>query len=290
MVPVTRGLGRPGAVLGTTLLRSLASRGHHGVVLTFRTPTKALCSSRHSVSVVCKTGKKKPKTTKSAGSVKRGGNFPPESLDAGVTLANNITSFGASSLESVGARPQLRALQRCRTLVLDCSYRPIDVVNWQRAVCLDIFDKADVLEYYEEKVRASRESYPVPAVVRVRFFLKPSQKGLPCVRRYILIRDDYTCQYCGCRRNLSMDHIHPVSRGGDWSWENLVTCCTACNGKKGSKTLAELGWKLRKQPRAPSPFEMEVVQNMTASDIKSPPPEWTVYLQAGQLEKMLPAR
>ena len=30
----------------------------------------------------------------------------------------------------------------CRALVLDSSYRPIDVVNWQRAICLDLFDKA----------------------------------------------------------------------------------------------------------------------------------------------------
>lgn len=33
----------------------------------------------------------------------------------------------------------------CRALVLDSSYRPIDVVNWQRAICLDLFDKVDVL-------------------------------------------------------------------------------------------------------------------------------------------------
>ena len=29
----------------------------------------------------------------------------------------------------------------CRALVLDSSYRPIDVINWQRAICLDLFDK-----------------------------------------------------------------------------------------------------------------------------------------------------
>ncbi len=32
-------------------------------------------------------------------------------------------------------------IRRCRALVLDSSYRPIDVVNWQRAICLDLFDK-----------------------------------------------------------------------------------------------------------------------------------------------------
>ena len=32
---------------------------------------------------------------------------------------------------------------RYRALVLDSSYRPIDVVSWQRAICLDLFDKVD---------------------------------------------------------------------------------------------------------------------------------------------------
>lgn len=34
-----------------------------------------------------------------------------------------------------------RMLASCRALVLDSSYRPIDVINWQRAICLDLFDK-----------------------------------------------------------------------------------------------------------------------------------------------------
>jgi hypothetical protein len=36
------------------------------------------------------------------------------------------------------------SFRRCRALVLDSSYRPIDVINWQRAICLDLFDKASL--------------------------------------------------------------------------------------------------------------------------------------------------
>jgi len=39
----------------------------------------------------------------------------------------------------------LSAISRYRALVLDSSYRPIDVVSWQRAICLDLFDKAGPL-------------------------------------------------------------------------------------------------------------------------------------------------
>eukprot|EP00873_Tetraselmis_striata_P012863 jgi/Tetstr1/433127/TSEL_022459.t1 len=223
----------------------------------------------------------------------RGGSFSVDDLDEGVTLANSVSPLGGGLAVEEGpdGRCRLRTLQRCRTLVLDCSYRPIDVVNWQRAICLDLLEKADVLEYYSEQVRCSRESYPVPAVVRVRFFLnKKSDSQLPCVRRYILIRDDYSCQYCGSSRNLSMDHVHPVSLGGSWSWENLVTCCTSCNCRKGSKTLKELGWKLRRQPKAPSPFQMEVVNNMTATDIRAPPAEWLDYLPEDHRARLYPSR
>ena len=61
------------------------------------------------------------------------------------------TSQQAGMLAStLSAAPEFAASQafsnimpfgRCRALVLDSSYRPIDVVNWQRAICLDLFDK-----------------------------------------------------------------------------------------------------------------------------------------------------
>lgn len=38
----------------------------------------------------------------------------------------------------------LSVVSRYRTLVLDSSYRPIDVVSWQRAICLDLFDKVSL--------------------------------------------------------------------------------------------------------------------------------------------------
>jgi hypothetical protein len=39
-------------------------------------------------------------------------------------------------------------------------------------------------------------------------------------------RDRFTCAYCGQRfaeRELSCDHVVPQSRGGAWTWMNLVT-------------------------------------------------------------------
>jgi hypothetical protein len=49
-------------------------------------------------------------------------------------------------------------------------------------------------------------------------------------------RDDFTCNLCGIRRRLSIDHIWPESKGGALDIDNLQTLCESCNSAKGTKT------------------------------------------------------
>lgn len=65
----------------------------------------------------------------------------------------------------------------------------------------------------------------------------PISKGL---RFDIFRRDNFTCQYCGRRPPsvvLEIDHITPVSQGGDDDPSNLATSCYDCNRGKGTKVL-----------------------------------------------------
>jgi 5-methylcytosine-specific restriction endonuclease McrA len=71
-------------------------------------------------------------------------------------------------------------------------------------------------------------------------------------RQNILKRDNHTCQYCGSKDFLTMDHVIPKSRQGRTSWDNLVTACKYCNSKKGYMTPEEAGLVLVRQPFRPS--------------------------------------
>lgn len=68
---------------------------------------------------------------------------------------------------------------------------------------------------------------------------KPISKKL---RFLIFKRDDFTCQYCGNHPPkviLELDHIKPISKGGDNSEDNLITACFNCNRGKSNELLEE---------------------------------------------------
>ncbi|KAL5198181.1 hypothetical protein ABZP36_001693 [Zizania latifolia] len=173
-----------------------------------------------------------------------------------------------------------------RGLVLDLSYRPVNVVCWKRAICLEFMAKADVLEYYDQTVSSPSGSFYIPAVLRVPELLQVVKRRRvkhSLSRKNILYRDGFTCQYCTSVDNLTIDHVIPTSRGGKWEWENLVTACSRCNSRKGQKTLEQANMKLLKVPKAPKEFDILAVP-LTKSAFRTLkrsqglPEEWLQYL------------
>ncbi len=74
----------------------------------------------------------------------------------------------------------------------------------------------------------------------------------------LFARDCQMCAYCGRRfhlDDLTREHILPTSRGGQDSWRNCITACKSCNGRKGNRTLDELGWQMYYLPYVPSVYE-----------------------------------
>ncbi|NLG29436.1 MAG: HNH endonuclease [Chloroflexi bacterium] len=140
-------------------------------------------------------------------------------------------------------------------LVLNATYEPLNVVSLRRAIVLLLKDKAEVVESTERYIRARGLSLPEPQVIRLVYYVRvPYALNVPLSRRTIMLRDDYTCQYCGemlTRDEATVDHVLPKSRGGVTAWDNVVCACQSCNARKGSRTLAEAGMVLLQPPSRP---------------------------------------
>ena len=66
------------------------------------------------------------------------------------------------------------------------------------------------------------------------------------------MRDKFTCQYCGDKKDLTFDHLLAKSKGGVTDWENVVTACSTCNVKKGGRLYSQSGMRLFRKPFRPT--------------------------------------
>ncbi len=164
-----------------------------------------------------------------------------------------------------------------QALLLNASYEPLKVVDWQKAITLWCQNKVEVLAHHDREVRAVTFSFKLPSVIRLLRFVKIKRRFefVPFNRANIYARDANTCQYCAevlPTSELTFDHVVPVSQGGGKDWENIVTCCVTCNRKKGGRTPSEAGMRLLRQPRRPTTrVRVEIGPRI-------PPESWRDYL------------
>jgi hypothetical protein len=55
------------------------------------------------------------------------------------------------------------------------------------------------------------------------------------IRNDVLKKYKFQCLKCGSKERLEIDHIKPVSKGGNDEFRNLQVLCKTCNLKKGTK-------------------------------------------------------
>lgn len=85
----------------------------------------------------------------------------------------------------------------------------------------------------------------------------------PLSNHALFARDAHLCLYCGARfmaRDLSRDHVKPLSQGGRDVWSNVVTACKRCNNHKANCTPEQAGMQLLAIPFAPTHAEYVFLQ------------------------------
>jgi 5-methylcytosine-specific restriction endonuclease McrA len=159
-------------------------------------------------------------------------------------------------------------------LVLNATYEPINVCTVRRAVVLLLKEKAEVLEHAEWSLHSSSRTVPRPMVIRLVSYapVPRDTHRRKITRRAVFARDSWTCQYCGSRANLTVDHVIPRSKGGGSSWENIVASCAPCNRRKGDRFMAQVGMRLRRRPGTPGPQVFIQVASPTI------PAAWRQYI------------
>ena len=147
-------------------------------------------------------------------------------------------------------------------LVLNASYEPIHVCVARRALILLLKGVAAAEELSNDEVHSPSKVVPVPSVIRLLEYRRIPRQTRALSRKNILLRDRYTCQYCGgvfSASELTLDHVTPRSRGGKSSWENLVTSCRRCNNHKGDRLPDEAKMELS---RRPLPFNLHTSRSL----------------------------
>jgi 5-methylcytosine-specific restriction endonuclease McrA len=159
-------------------------------------------------------------------------------------------------------------------LVLNATYEPINVCTVRRAVVLLLKEKAEVLERAEWELHSMDTTVVRPVVIRLVSYVRIPRDThrRKITRRAVFARDEWTCQYCGSRSNLTVDHVIPRSKGGSSSWDNIVASCAPCNRRKGDMLLRHSGMQLSRPPRTPSPTVFIHVASPTI------PTAWRQYL------------
>ena len=154
------------------------------------------------------------------------------------------------------------------SLVLNASYEPHCVINWQRATIFILFDIAEAAEIGvtpTHEINSPSITVEVPHVLRLITMVDTHRFKSPKLpaKQLILQRDNHLCQYCIQMQDprtkqrfrekaTTVDHVIPQSRGGKSTWDNMVACCYQCNQYKTDHTVEECGWK---KPKATIPDE-----------------------------------
>ncbi|MGI9229388.1 MAG: HNH endonuclease [Gammaproteobacteria bacterium] len=160
-------------------------------------------------------------------------------------------------------------------LRLDIGGTPVTWIPWQDAVslyCRDMVawtagDESFTFTGGVNRLSGQLSSVSVNSIIAVKRSVRHRyvQRSIPpLTNRELFLRDAGLCMYCGRQqgsRDLTRDHVLPMSRGGRDKWSNVVTACRMCNTRKGNRTPEEARMALLAVPYVPNWAEYLALSN-----------------------------
>jgi len=160
-----------------------------------------------------------------------------------------------------------------KVLVLNHDYTPLNITTLRRGFKLVFKGKAEIIFSDENNpIVTEIKNYKRPSIIRLIRYIYLPYKKVPLSRYNVFRRDGHRCVYCRAKKNLTLDHVLPKSRGGRNTWKNLVTCCKVCNLKKNNMTPEEANMPIFKKPYVPNYIEFIEKMNGVIKE------EWKQFL------------
>lgn len=160
------------------------------------------------------------------------------------------------------------SFEHLKCVILDATYTPVDVMPVKDAFTLLAKDRATVIETHPDVfVRTVKIAYDAPKQILLNYVVKKKTKVYNTTaqlnKRNLLLRDDFSCQYCGRheselskKEKMTRDHVFPRVKGGSDTWLNVVVACSSCNHKKADYLLEDVDMELLSKPYAPTVYEI----------------------------------
>ena len=160
-----------------------------------------------------------------------------------------------------------------KILRLNTAGYPVEWLNWQEAACL--YSRNKINWSIGENVFSLRggisRKYGCQSQLMINSIIACEgriytglRKSPPLTNKALFRRDQNICMYCGktfSDRQLTRDHVIPVSKGGLDIWTNVVAACKRCNQLKGDKLLNEQSLQLIALPYCPNTAEYLALTN-----------------------------
>jgi 5-methylcytosine-specific restriction endonuclease McrA len=180
-----------------------------------------------------------------------------------------------------------------KVLVLNQGFEAMGTIPVKKAMCKleNGSNNLEVLLWDKDAmINGAKSPWPVPSIMRLTYAISIRKRKAQSLskRSRILLRDRFKCAYCGIKPGkvhpvtkvrvtqeyLTLDHIHPKSKGGTTSPDNLVTACKPCNSRKDNRTPEEA-----KMPLLVSKTLLKAsLDRISLMSLANTNPQWKQYL------------